>query len=283
MPIFVQFLTSLSAVLDKAAAFCEAKKIEPSVLLNTRLAPDMFPLGRQVRAATDHAVSACGRLAGAELPTFSNSEATIPELKERIAKTIDFLKSLKPAQIDGNEGKEIKITFPSGATREFTGQSLAAQQFAAEFLFPLHHRLRHPAPMRGRPRQARLHGHAGVDVGSGCGGDEGSTLIGTGGRPMFSMLKAAWARLAGGGSESDAPAAAVEYKGYRIRPAPYRTNSLYQTAGIIEKDFAEGVKQHRFIRADTHQSKQDAIDFAIAKAKQIIDLQGDRMFDERRT
>ena len=100
---------------------------------------------------------------------------------------------------------------------------------------------------------------------------------------MFSMLKAAWARLAGGGSESDAPAAAVEYKGYRIRPAPYRTNSLYQTAGIIEKDFAEGVKQHRFIRADTHQSKQDAIDFAIAKAKQIIDLQGDSMFDERRT
>ena len=58
-PIFVQFLTSLSAVLDKAAAFAEAKKIEPSVLLNTRLAPDMFPLGRQVRAATDHAVNAC--------------------------------------------------------------------------------------------------------------------------------------------------------------------------------------------------------------------------------
>jgi hypothetical protein len=102
---------------------------------------------------------------------------------------------------------------------------------------------------------------------------------------MFSKLKAAWARLAGGqgGGESDEPAAAVEYKGYRIRPAPYRTNSLYQTAGIIEKAFAEGVKEHRFIRADTHQSKQDAIDFAISKAKQIIDLQGDRMFDERRT
>ena len=101
---------------------------------------------------------------------------------------------------------------------------------------------------------------------------------------MFSKLKAAWARLAGrqGGGESDEPAAAVEYKGYRIRPAPYRTNSLYQTAGIIEKAFAEGVKEHRFIRADTHQSKQDAIDFAISKAKQIIDLQGDRMFDERR-
>ena len=78
VPIFVQFLTSLSAVLDKAAAFAEAKKIEPSVLLNTRLAPDMFPLGRQVRAATDHAVNACGRLAGAELPTLANSDASIP-------------------------------------------------------------------------------------------------------------------------------------------------------------------------------------------------------------
>src|SRR5215813_15366072 len=67
VPVFVQFLTSLSAVLDKAAAYAEAKKVEPAVLLNTRLAPDMFPLVRQVRAATDHAISACGRLAGADM------------------------------------------------------------------------------------------------------------------------------------------------------------------------------------------------------------------------
>jgi len=134
-PIFVQFLTSLSAVLDKAAAFAEAKKIEPSVLLNTRLAPDMFPLGRQVRAATDHAINACGRLAGAEPPALPNSDATIPELKERIAKTIDFLKGLKPAQIDGSEDKEIKITFPSGAVREFTGQSLLLNNSLPNFYF----------------------------------------------------------------------------------------------------------------------------------------------------
>src|SRR6185295_17364961 len=124
VPIFVQFLTSLSAVLDKTAAYAEAKKVEPSVLLNTRLAPDMFPLVRQVRAATDHAINAGGRLAGVDLPSFSNNEATIAELKDRIAKTIDFLKGLKAAQIDGTEDKAIKITFPSGATREFTGQSL---------------------------------------------------------------------------------------------------------------------------------------------------------------
>jgi hypothetical protein len=135
VPIFVQFLTSLSAVLDKAAAYAEAKKVEPAVLLNTRLAPDMFPLVRQVRAATDHAISACGRLAGADMPSFSDTEATIPELKDRIAKTIDFLKSLKPAQIDGSEDKEIKIKFPSGATREFTGQSLLLTGSLPNFYF----------------------------------------------------------------------------------------------------------------------------------------------------
>jgi len=123
-PIFVQFLTSLSAVLDKAASYAETKNIDPAVLLNTRLCPDMHPLVRQVREATNHAASACGRVAGSELPTFTNTEASIPELKERISKTIDFIKSLKPAQIDGTEDKEITIKFPSGAERKFTGQAL---------------------------------------------------------------------------------------------------------------------------------------------------------------
>jgi hypothetical protein len=99
VPIFVQFLTGLSAWLDKAAAHAEAKKIDPAVLLNTRLFPDMFPLARQVRAATDHAINACGRLAGVELPTFANTEASFPELEERIAKTIEFIKAIKPEQI----------------------------------------------------------------------------------------------------------------------------------------------------------------------------------------
>ena len=134
-PIFVQFLTSLSSVLDKAAAQAEAKKVDPSVLLNARLFPDMFPLVRQVRAATDHAVSACSRLAGVEAPQFANSEATIPELKERIAKTVDFIRGLKPAQIDGTEGKAITFTFPSGATREFTGQSLLLNFCLPNFYF----------------------------------------------------------------------------------------------------------------------------------------------------
>src|ERR1700755_1064894 len=98
VPVFLQFLTSLSAVLDKAAAYAETKKVEPAVLLNMRLAPDMFPLARQWRAAPDHAITPSPRLAGAEMPSLANSEASIPELKARIAKTIDFLKGLKPGE-----------------------------------------------------------------------------------------------------------------------------------------------------------------------------------------
>ena len=94
---------------------------------------------------------------------------------------------------------------------------------------------------------------------------------------MFSKLKAAWARLAGGQGEGPAEPA-IEYKGYRILAAPYRAGGLYQTAGTIEKDAPEGVKEHQFIRADTHPSREDAVAFAISKAKQIIDLQGDRIF-----
>jgi hypothetical protein len=122
-PIFVQFLTSLSSVLDKAAAHAEVKKIDPAVLLNARLYPDMFPLVRQVREATNHAAGACARLAGAELLTFADTEASVPDLKERIAKTIDFIKSLSQAQIDGTEDKDITIKFPSGNERKFTGQA----------------------------------------------------------------------------------------------------------------------------------------------------------------
>jgi hypothetical protein len=97
---------------------------------------------------------------------------------------------------------------------------------------------------------------------------------------MLSKLKDMLARLAGSaaGAASEPPIEAIEYKGYRIRPAPYRNNNVYQTAGTIEKDTAEGVKEHRFIRADTYAGRDDAISFTIAKAKQIIDQQGDRIF-----
>jgi len=99
---------------------------------------------------------------------------------------------------------------------------------------------------------------------------------------MLSMLKAAWSRVVSGEVGSSTGAAApppVEYKGYRIKPSPYLSNGgQYQTAGSIEKDTPEGVKEHRFIRADTYSGREDAIAFTISKAKQIIDHQGDRIF-----
>jgi hypothetical protein len=100
---------------------------------------------------------------------------------------------------------------------------------------------------------------------------------------MLSTLRTFWNRLGGGRDRAgpeEAPAAAVEYKGYRIRPAPYPARGQYQTAGVIEKDFASGVKEHRFVRAETHASRDAAGTFAIAKGKQIIDEQGDRIFGE---
>jgi len=135
VPIFVQFLTTLGAVLYKAAAHCEAKKIDPQALLGARLFPDMFPLVRQVRASTDHAVNATARLAGADPLSFANNEASFDELGERIKKAIDFIKGFKAAQIDGTEDKPIKITFPSGATRDFTGQSLMLGNSLPNFYF----------------------------------------------------------------------------------------------------------------------------------------------------
>ena len=96
---------------------------------------------------------------------------------------------------------------------------------------------------------------------------------------MFTKLKTAWTRIAKGTSKLDELAAPpIEYNGYRIRPTPYRINGQYQTAGIIEKDTADGVQRHNFVRADTHQTVDDAINFTISKAKQIIDMQGDRIF-----
>jgi uncharacterized protein len=135
VPVFIQHLNGLSAVLDKAAAWASARKVNEADLLNMRLSPDMFNLTRQVRAATDHAANAAGRLAGKELLKFANDETTIGQLKDRIAKTIDYLKGFQPSEIDGTEGKDISITFPSGQTRQFTGQSLLLGNSLPNFWF----------------------------------------------------------------------------------------------------------------------------------------------------
>jgi hypothetical protein len=97
---------------------------------------------------------------------------------------------------------------------------------------------------------------------------------------MFAKLKDAIGRLTGAtpGAPPEAANAVVDYKGYRIRPAPYLSEGQYQIAGIIEKDTPDGVKEHRFVRADRFPGHDDAVAFTVAKAKQIVDQQGDRIF-----
>ena len=135
VPVFIQHLNGLSAVLDKAEAWAAARKVNEADLLNMRLSPDMFALVRQVRAATDHAANAAGRLSGKELLKFANDETTIAQLKERVAKTIEYLKGMKPGDIDGTEDKDISITFPNGNTRQFKGQGLLLGNSLPNFYF----------------------------------------------------------------------------------------------------------------------------------------------------
>lgn len=133
-PIFVQFLNGLSSVLDKAAAHAEEKKLDQAFLLAMRLYPDMFPLARQVKQATTHAVNACARTAGLEPPALPEAESSFADLKARIAAATAFIQTLKAAQIDGSEDKKITITMASGA-REFTGQTYLLNFCLPHFYF----------------------------------------------------------------------------------------------------------------------------------------------------
>jgi len=112
LPAFEIGLTALSGVLDKAAAFAASKKVDGSVLLNYRLAPDMFPLARQVQIACDLAKLGGARLTAVEAPKFEDNETSVVELKERISKTVSFLKTLDLKAIDA--AMEREITFPLG-------------------------------------------------------------------------------------------------------------------------------------------------------------------------
>src|ERR1041385_2828019 len=115
LPVFEIGLNALLAVLDKGAAFATAKKVEPSVLLGWRLAPDMFALGRQIQVACDQAKNGSARLAGVEPPKFEDNETTLDQFRERITKTVAFLKTLDPKAIDAATDRE--ITFPLGPSK----------------------------------------------------------------------------------------------------------------------------------------------------------------------
>ena len=116
LPVFEIELNALSGLLDKAAAFATAKKLDPAVLPQYRLAPDMFDLTRQVQVATDGARRGSARLAGTEAPKVEDNETTIAQLKERIAKTVAYLKTLDRKEIDSSAERE--ITFPLGPTNK---------------------------------------------------------------------------------------------------------------------------------------------------------------------
>lgn len=130
VPAFLQMLNSLSTILGKAEAYAAERKIEPPVLLSYRLAPDMFPLTRQIQIATDHAKGCCARLAGREVPRYPDDETSFEDLRARIGKTLEFVQSFRPEDIDGSEERPIEITAGSRQLR-FTGQ-----QYLVNFVLP---------------------------------------------------------------------------------------------------------------------------------------------------
>jgi uncharacterized protein len=108
-PRFVNMLNNLSGILDKAQAHAEAKKLDPAALTEYRLFPDMLPFKRQVQIACDSAKGSVARLAGVEVPKHEDTEQTFAELKARIAKTVDFIKTIAPAQLEGSEDRNIHL------------------------------------------------------------------------------------------------------------------------------------------------------------------------------
>lgn len=120
VPAFLQTLNALDAIFVKAESYCAAKKIDPAVLLQSRLYPDMFPLARQVQIACDFAKGGSARLAGKDVPNWPDNEATIADLRARITKTLDFISTVKSSDIDGSEARDISMKV-AGQQMDFKG------------------------------------------------------------------------------------------------------------------------------------------------------------------
>jgi uncharacterized protein len=131
VPLFSQMLTALAGILNKAEAHCQTKGIQPEVLLSARLYPDMLPFTKQIHLACDFAAKGSARLAQTEVPSIPDTEQSFDELRQRLAKTIDYLKTFKPAQFEGAEARD--ITFPAGPNTNLT---LKGQQFVNRFAMP---------------------------------------------------------------------------------------------------------------------------------------------------
>jgi uncharacterized protein len=118
---FVPTLRALTKMLDKAAQHASARKFDPSVLVNARIAPDMYPLVKQVQLACDFAKNSAGRLAAQDPPRFEDNEKTLEELQARIAKTLDYLQGVRPGALEGSEDREVKLSMPNNTSLEFKG------------------------------------------------------------------------------------------------------------------------------------------------------------------
>lgn len=134
IPIFTLSLTNLAAILDKAASHAETKKVDSKALPAARLIIDMLPLSAQIQIACDTAKGAAARLAGIEAPKHEDTEATLDELKARIAKTLDFIKSVKPEQLKESEAREIILKFPQN-TLKFNGINYLTNFVLPNFFF----------------------------------------------------------------------------------------------------------------------------------------------------
>ena len=134
VPAFLKMLNNLSAILDKAEAFAAEHNVEPEVLLNWRLAPDMFPFTRQVQIAADFAKGTTARLAGKDVPKYADDEKTFAALKARIAKTMKFVESIAAKDIDGSEGRDITLTV-GGQDLHFKGEPYLVHFALPNFYF----------------------------------------------------------------------------------------------------------------------------------------------------
>jgi hypothetical protein len=132
LPVFTTMLRNLSHCMDKAEASAADRKFDVNVLVQARLAPDMLPFASQVRIACDAAKLAAARLGGVDAPKFADDETTFAQLKERIAKTLEFLVTVPPAAMDGTEGKD--ITFPIG--RDGTTRTMKGEDYLKHWVLP---------------------------------------------------------------------------------------------------------------------------------------------------
>jgi hypothetical protein len=134
VPIFLHMLKNLTAILEKAEAFAKDRDIEPEVLVNWRLAPDMLPLSNQIQIAADFAKGTTARLAGAQVPSYPDEETTLAELKARIAKTVKFVEGFKPKDIDGSETRDITLIV-GGQEMRFKGEPYLVHFALPNFYF----------------------------------------------------------------------------------------------------------------------------------------------------